>query len=128
MKEAIDAPNGAPKECAPRCEIIRYEADRKKDLVGFQGQVRYLKSGGGVIGAHFCYIMGFTPPGEGVVKVKLYNTLLPKPLRRGHANSGIRKVRHRTVQDGDGRAPSWWQDFRPFFSVERWCVCLPSDA
>ncbi|CAM9591763.1 unnamed protein product [Pylaiella littoralis] len=38
MKEAIDAPNGAPKECAPRCEIIRYEADRKKDLVGFQGQ------------------------------------------------------------------------------------------
>lgn len=40
MKEAIAAPNDAPKERAPRCEIIRYEADRKKDLVGFQGQVR----------------------------------------------------------------------------------------
>lgn len=40
MRRAINAPNATLKDRAPRCEIVRYEADRKKDLVGFQGQVR----------------------------------------------------------------------------------------
>ena len=39
MKKAIGAPNEELKERAPRCEIVHFEADRKKDLVGFQGQV-----------------------------------------------------------------------------------------
>ena len=40
MEQAIGAPNDELKERAPRCEIVRFEADRKKDLVGYQGQVR----------------------------------------------------------------------------------------
>ena len=39
MRQAISAPNKELKERAPRCEIVRFEPDRKKDLVGFQGQV-----------------------------------------------------------------------------------------
>lgn len=42
MRQAISAPNDEPKERAPRCEIVRFEPDRKKDLVGFQGQVQLL--------------------------------------------------------------------------------------
>eukprot|EP00752_Nemacystus_decipiens_P016799 g15035.t1 len=38
MEQAISAPNEALKERAPRCEVVRFEADRKKDLVGYQGQ------------------------------------------------------------------------------------------
>ncbi|CAM9125566.1 unnamed protein product [Ectocarpus sp. 4 AP-2014] len=38
MKKAIGSPNGTLKDRAPRCEIVHFEADRKKDLVGFQGQ------------------------------------------------------------------------------------------
>lgn len=40
MKQAIGLPNDALKERAPRCEIVRFKADRKKDLVGYKGQVR----------------------------------------------------------------------------------------
>lgn len=40
MEQAIGVPNHELKERAPRCEIVRFEADRKKDLVGYQGQVR----------------------------------------------------------------------------------------
>lgn len=39
MKRAIAAPNEDLKDRTPRCTVIPYEADRKKDLVGFQGQV-----------------------------------------------------------------------------------------
>lgn len=41
MERAIGVPNDELKERAPRCEIVRFEADRKKDLVGYQGQVRF---------------------------------------------------------------------------------------
>lgn len=39
MEQAIAVPNDTLKKRAPRCEIVRFEADRKKDLVGYQGQV-----------------------------------------------------------------------------------------
>ncbi|CAN0041379.1 unnamed protein product [Discosporangium mesarthrocarpum] len=39
MSKAIKCPAPELKPRAPRCEIVQFEPDRKKDIVGFQGQM-----------------------------------------------------------------------------------------